>query len=195
MAERNERCDLCGRPAESLNPLVPEEFYPGVHLHLHCLNSAAGRAWTQARADADLLYARYLSLITLGYEIHCSACGSLERLSPKAISMGAGHWEANCRSCHRHRPLLNAYRSPAERDLCSALGRLAQDFKLGRSPAGVLMHVEHLSQEGDALLARESCTCGGDFSLAARPRCARCQEVLIDSPFHFTLNPAASATA
>lgn len=187
MSDPAERCDLCGGAGESANPLVPEEFYPGARLHLHCLNSAAGTRWMQARAEADPAYARYLALSTLGHEVRCSRCGSSERASPKATGMGAAHWEANCRSCHRYRPHLNAYRSAAERELCDTLGSLARAFRLNRNPTEALRRAEQLAEEGDTIPPAQACICGGRFSLAARPRCSGCQDVLLDSPFHITL--------
>src|SRR5690606_27443215 len=187
MRDSPDRCELCGGAAETQNPLVPDEFYPGVQLHLHCLNSAAGARWTRARAEADPLYARYLSLSAMGHHVECSACGSSERISPKAIGMGAGHWEVNCRSCHRHRPHLSAYRGPGERELYDTLCGLALEFRLSADPAGILARVEELAAGADSLFAGETCSCGGRFSVAARPRCSRCREVLFDSPFHFTL--------
>lgn len=192
MNDSPDRCDLCGRPAQPRDPLVPDEFYPGVHLHLHCLNSPVGKAWTQRRAEADPLYARYLMLITLGHEHECPACGSVERISPKAIGMGAADWEVSCDSCHRNRPLLNAYRSAAERELLQTLGTLARDFAKSPDPDPILAQVEQLALRHDSMLPPERCPCGGTFSLAARPRCSSCQAVLIDSPFHFTLPPPAS---
>jgi len=195
MHDSPDRCELCGGAAETQNPLVPDEFYPGVQLHLHCLNSAAGVSWTRMRADADPAYARYLSLITIGHQVACSACGSSERLSPKASGMGAGHWEASCRSCHRYRVHLNAYRGSVERELVETLCTLAREFRLGVDPAGTLDRVEQLAVEADPLLPDEACSCGGRFSLAARPRCSRCQEVLLDSPFHITLVASAPASA
>lgn len=190
-SEPDGRCELCGGSAGPLNPLVPQEFYPGVLLHLHCLNSPAGASWTQARADDDPAYARYLSLITLGQRIDCSACGSNERLSPKAIGMGAGHWESSCRACHRHRPHVNAYRSPLERELHEAIGKLAHEFRFTASPAEILNRVERLAIEADPLLPAGACTCGDRFSLAAHPRCSHCGEVLLESPFHVTITPTA----
>lgn len=190
-----DRCELCGGAAETQNPLVPYEFYPGVQLHLHCLNSPAGVSWTRERAEADPAYARYLSLITMGHEVACPACSSSERLSPKAIGMGAGHWEVNCRGCHRHRPLLSAYRGSRERELYDTLSGLALEFRLSANPAGILTRVEHLAIEADSLFAGETCSCGGRFSVAARPRCSRCNEVILDSPFHFTLVTSAPGSA
>jgi len=195
MHDSPDRCELCGGTAEAQNPLVPDEFYPGVQLHLHCLNSPAGVSWTRMRAQADPLYARYLSLITIGHQITCSACGSSERLSPKASGMGAGHWEASCRSCHRYRVLLNACRGSTERELVDALANLAREFRLGVDPAGPLDRVEQLAAEADPRLAEETCSCGDRFSLAARPRCSSCQEVLLDSPFHITLVASAPVSA
>lgn len=182
-----QRCELCGGIAEAQNPLVPDEFYPGVRLHLHCLNSPAGADWTRMRAEADPSYARYLSLITSGHQVACPSCGASERLSPKASGMGAGYWEANCRSCHRYRPLLDAYRGPMERESYETLCGLAREFRLGANAAGILARVEQLAVEVDSLLPEGTCSCGGQFSLAARPRCSRCREVLLDSPFHVTL--------
>lgn len=187
MHDSPDRCELCGGAAEPRNPLVPDEFYPGVQLHLHCLNSEAGVRWTRMRAEADPLYARYLSLITMGHQVTCSACGSSERLSPKATGMGAGHWEVSCRSCHRYRPLLSAYRSSMERELYDTLSSLAHEFRLSANSTDILARVDQLALEADSLLPEETCSCGGQFSLAARPRCSNCQEVLLDSPFHITL--------
>src|SRR5690606_14434108 len=158
-------------------------------------NSAAGVSWTRMRADADPAYARYLSLITIGHQVACSACGSSERLSPKASGMGAGHWEASCRSCHRYRVHLNAYRGVMERELVDTLGNLAREFRLGVNTAGILDRVEQLAVEADPLLSEETCSCGGRFSLAARPRCSSCQAVLLDSPFHITLASAPVSAA
>lgn len=187
MNDPSDRCDLCGRPAQPLDPLVPDEFYPDVRLHLHCLNSPAGKAWTERRADADPGYARYLMLITVGHEHECPACGSVERISPRAIGMSAANWEVPCDSCHRYRPLLNADRSPAERELIRTLRALARDFAKSPNPDPILARVEGLALRHDSLLPAERCVCGGTFSLAARPRCSSCQAVLVDSPFHFTL--------
>src|SRR5690606_17687630 len=147
------------------------------------------------RAEADPAYARYLSLITLGHQVACSACGSSERVSPKATGMGAGHWEASCRSCHRHRAQLNAYRGSTERELVDTLADLAREFRLGVDPAGILDRVERLAAEADRRLPDGTCSCGDRFSLAARPRCSSCQQVLLDSPFHITLVGPAPASA
>lgn len=184
MIAATDVCTLCGAGGEQQNPLVPDEYYADVRLHLHCLNSAEGRAWIGARSEADAGYARYWRLITVGQPVACASCGADERISPKGYGMGAGHWELNCTSCHRYRPLLSAYRSPEQRALLRRLQVLAQRFKLARDVPEVLRELEVLATQETAAGLAEECECGGTHSVAARPRCGTCAGVLIDSPFH-----------
>jgi len=183
-------CALCGEIGHRLNPLVPDEFHDGVHVHLHCLNSPEGRARDQAQREADPQYARYSMLITVGRVVSCTGCGAAGRLSPKGYGMGGGQWEVNCSGCHRHRSGLNASRSPAEAALVKRLQVLWQSFKLGEDVPGILDEVSEI--EGFDDLARsteqdERCGCGGTHSVAARPRCEHCRDVLLDSPFHVVI--------
>lgn len=178
---------MCGEDGQPLNPLVADEFYQGVSVHLHCLNSPAGRARHDAQCAADPQYARYSMLITVGLSVPCSSCGVAGRLSPKGYGMGAGHWAENCGSCHRHRSGLNAYRSPAEADLVRRLQLLCQQFKVGNDVGGVLEELAGLELPAPSAGPDEACACGGTYSLAAPPRCQQCSGVLLDSPFHVTL--------
>lgn len=49
MSASLDTCSLCGAGAEVTNPLVQDDFYDDVRIHLHCLNSQAGREWQAER--------------------------------------------------------------------------------------------------------------------------------------------------
>lgn len=182
-------CTLCGRPPEQADPLVPDEFYDDVAIHLHCLNGEPGLEWRRARAAADPAYARYLALTTMGLEQHCPACDTPQVLSPKAAGMGAGHWELCCDTCAACRPLLNGYR-PGERELVMELSRRAFTFRKGRDPEVELRAVAKLDVPETVPRAQLACECGGTFRIDALPRCTSCRAVVLESPFHFTLRAA-----
>lgn len=184
MSASLDACGLCGAGAEVTNPLVQDDFYDDVRIHLHCLNSQAGREWQAERSAADPRYGRYLSLITVARPVECPSCGTADRISPKAFGMGAGQWEANCTSCHGHTVLVNGYRSATERDLLRRLQTSAHRFNLGRDVDGMEQELTALAEEAVAAGLSQPCECGGTHRLDAPPRCRECANVLLDSPFH-----------
>ncbi len=184
-----DSCALCGGAAEHADPLVDDIFYEGVRMHLHCINSDAGREWTRRKAETDPEFARHLELSTVGGRRECAGCGALERTSPKAYGMGAGTWEMNCTSCHRSRPLLSAYGSPERRDLVLRIQQLGLEFRRSAAVPALLDQMQALADRHDGDLAPDPCECGGRYSLAAFPRCSRCATPLLESPFNIAVGP------
>lgn len=191
MSENQRTCTICGTGGEAMNPLVQDEFYDDVRIHLHCLNGPAGRAWQAERAAADPRYARYQTLITVARPVECPSCGVPNRISPKAFGMGAGHWEATCTSCHRHATIIDGYRSAEEGALLRRLQALAHHFRLGRELDSVEAELDAIVSEADRASLPRPCECGGSHRLEARPRCRHCAGVLLDSAFHVTLTSSA----
>jgi hypothetical protein len=169
MYRMTDLCSLCGAVGEQRDPLIADEFYLDIQMHLHCLNSAAGVEWRRVRAEADPGYARYLSLTTVGLPISCPTCATTALVSPKAYGMGAGLWEANCTGCHRSRQLLSAYRA-FDRPSLERLALLAQRFNFGENSADVVRDTVSLASEYDAIVLPSRCECGSSFSIAAPPR-------------------------
>lgn len=56
--EPGDTCFVCGGPPATDNPAIPEEFYPGLWCHFHCLNAPGGTTWREQRMQADPGYAR-----------------------------------------------------------------------------------------------------------------------------------------
>jgi hypothetical protein len=183
-------CALCGEVGSSTNPLVPDLFYEQLQMHLHCINSEDGRAWTQRQEASDPAFARYLDIATVGRAHRCAGCGSAERTAPKAYGMGAGIWEMNCTGCHRSRPALSVYHSAERRELVMRIQLLERDFRRGVRVDATLEQITALAAEHDQVLAPEPCACGGAFSLAASPRCSRCGTQLVQSPFNVSCGPS-----
>ena len=62
--------------------------------------------------------------------------------------------------------------------------RVEQDFIRGRGLDDIDRRVAGIAQAYDHLINAQQCSCGGRFSLSAKPRCPRCDAVAFDSYFH-----------
>jgi hypothetical protein len=192
MTAEVRRCVICGG-AEQPGNLLSEDGVDGDALiHLHCYNSPAAREWRAQRCRVDPMYARSMRLMTLREPVACEHCGVALNLLPKAIGMGAGSWEVTCIQCPRPGPAsLSAYGEA--REYFAQLANVRHDFILGRNLDDVDRRVAELAMKADhlvnGLVCGSRCPCGGQFSIAAKPRCPHCGEVAFDSYFHLVDNP------
>jgi hypothetical protein len=181
----DERCYAClGAPRDD-DPSIVDEYLPDAWCHLRCLNSTVAKAWREERRRHDPGYARYWRMSSVGRAIQCDSCGSECVVSAKARGMDAGGWEACCTACHRISG-LNGYTHRAEYDRLRAA---EHRFLLGPLDDSWREAVRAVADAADRWLAEQRCPCGGDFSVAAPPRCPTCGHVLFDSYFHFAFPP------
>lgn len=182
-------CAICGLPeVNRRNPLVEGGFYEDTFWHHGCNNSPAGRAWQEQRCAADPTYQRYLDLITQRLPVTCPHCGAAMELWPKGRGMGGDAWDVNCTACHRTgRKSLSAYGSSS--DGYKAITTVGEDFVHSRHLDQTDNRVREIALAYDHYVDAEPCPCGGRFSLAAKVRCLRCDQVLIDSYFHWAVEP------
>jgi len=143
-------------------------------------------AWRERRAADDQGFARWTRLSTIGLPVTCPVCSRTSAVSAEARGMGAGNWEACCRSCCRI-TTLNGY---THERAYEALRRAEERFLLVGSDGAWREEVARVADEADRYLARERCACGDRFSLAAKPSCPHCRAVLLDSYFHYAYEPA-----
>ena len=178
-----KKCIICGSSDDTkMNPLNPESgFYPDCFVHSQCLMTQQYRDWMEKRKSENWQYRRYWDMITVALPVECPQCHQQVGLFPKAVGMGAGNWEINCSNCH----------NVASRGLCgytnqrvySKLEELREDYMMGRLNL-INAEIHKLATQYDSQLPEKKCSCGGRFSLAAKPRCIYCDAVLIDSFFH-----------
>lgn len=168
---------------EPSNPLHQEStLRPNVFVHSQCLNEPAYSNWVAEQRARDPEYARYWDMMTYGLPHKCLGCGATLNLAPKAVGMGAGGWDVCCDACPR--VLRNGISAYAHPEVFARLEAAREKFLIGRNIAGLKEELLALSAECDPLLKTGICTCGGQFSLAAPPRCPQCHAVAIDSCFH-----------
>lgn len=148
--------------------------------------SADYQRWVGQQMESSQRYRRYSELISVARPIECPSCSLGQAISPKAFGMGAGGWEVNCVSCHRvSSQLLSAYSKHTRRTyhrleaLCT---EFLGEFELDR----ITPLIRAIAAKKDRAWAEQPCECGGRFSLAAMPRCIRCQEVVELTYFHVT---------
>jgi hypothetical protein len=176
----NERCYACGNPPRDGDFPVMFDYYPGVWCHGTCLNSPEGRSWLEQQRKSDPGFDRFMLLQTVGLRTMCPACGKECFLSAKARGMAAGTWLACCLSCS-NTTVLDGYVHPREYD---ALMAVEKEFLLAAN-APWQVQVARLASAADMKLDSRRCSCGGSFSVAAKPRCPHCRHILLDSCFHF----------
>jgi ribosomal protein L37AE/L43A len=178
-----QRCIICGTTGQANVPLVPQGLDDDVWMCLTCLNSPEGSAWRQARRAADPAYDRFWLLSTVSLHAECPECRQPLYVSAKARGMASAVWDVPCTHCHRRRPQPMYAFGPTE-PAFDALQRVEYDFIRSRRLDETEQRVREIAQAYDPLLNAHPCTCGGRFSLAAKPRCPRCNAVAFDSFFH-----------
>lgn len=131
-----------------------------------------------------------MRLISLGGPRQCLVCGLEMRLRMKATGMGAGTWEVCCVSCHRVALYGLSVVDPEQAQGYQAVEALEGDYLRDRiSDEGLEESIHRLAEAYDGVIRPVRCKCGGHFSVAAKPRCARCASVLLDTYFYYAWRP------
>jgi hypothetical protein len=129
---------------------------------------------------------RYRALMTMGIQVTCPKCGFVETdICPKATGWSPYVWEMNCLSCYRFN--ANAYNAhkPQHRVIHDELRNRFEDFLEEKNLGQLDTQMNELAARFDALMDNPRCECGGIFSIAAKPRCKQCNEIIFDSYFHY----------
>jgi hypothetical protein len=178
----SRRCVICGAAASD-DVFAKEGFYKDTWIHLRCLNSSAAREWRRAREASDPRYRRYLRLVTIGLQVACDACGSRDNyIYPKATGFSPA-FEVSCDRCGAVQDEgLDRRFFP---EAIASFLELRDAFVKDTMPPEFDERVGRLARENDHFINPSRCTCGGHFSLAAKPRCRRCRAVILDSYFHY----------
>ena len=127
-------------------------------------------------------------LTTMGQAVTCPHCGQVSYIYPKGTGYQPYLWEVNCEKCHLFKIGLHAYR-PDHRDAVEELQTLMDSF-LDQGPIdSTMQRIKELADKIDPILEHTICQCGGRLSVRAKPRCLHCDEVVLDSVFHYVDEP------
>ena len=182
------RCAVCGTLDTKQNPLIHE--CGDKYLCLNDYNSKKGNRWRERRRRDDPAYDRYRRLVSLGGPRQGPVCGLGMQLRPKARGMGAGTWEVCCVSCHRVSISGLSVARAEQAQGYQAVEALEGDYLRGRiNDEGLEEAIHRLAGEDDGVILPARCECGGHYSVAAKPRCARCASVLLDTYFYYAWRP------
>ncbi len=176
------RCILCGGTG-SQGTLAKEGFYADTWIHLSCWPSEAAREWRKAREASDPRYRRFRRLMTPGLQTTCDACGYRDNyIYPKATGFIPG-FEVSCDRCGavQNQGLHPGFFPNAIASFLELRDAFVEDV----APPDLDEKVGTLAREYDQFINPSGCTCGGHFSLGAKPRCGRCRAVILDSYFHY----------
>jgi hypothetical protein len=176
-----ERCYACGNRLQEGDAAQALDYYTGVWCHDTCLNSPQGIAWREHKRKSDPGFDRFWRLQAVGLRTTCPSCGKDCLIAAKARGMAAGDWQTCCSRCSNI-TTLNGYVYSQDYE---ALMAAEKEFLRDGKSTGWQIQVENLALTVDRKLTERRCSCGGRFSVAAKPRCPHCHEVLLDSCFHF----------
>ena len=162
--------------------MIQDSFYPDVWIHLKCLNSDKAKQWREKRRSEDSEYNRYIELVSDAALTKYSHCGHDNILCVKAVQP---IWEMNCYQCHRVN--LNGLSPYIEDDrrLYIELYNMRELYLHNSSEPAITKiqaTMEALASEYDNY---GKCQCGGIYSILAEPRCTICNEIVLDSYFHY----------
>ena len=187
-------CTICGNSEESeRNRLQADEVNPKIFIHWQCLLSPEYQNWVKSQRKKEPIYDRYWDMMTVGKPTICKQCDESQRTSPKAVGMAAGSWELHCTRCHRLTPnALNGYKDIAT---YQKLTQLREDFLRSHDLESITEAITSLADDLETVSSSENCRCGGCFSIKAKPRCVKCDEILVDSYFHISFKPGVPVDA
>ncbi len=176
--QSSNRCLNCHSQGSTTNSLIPEGFYEDLYISHNCWASEEIRQWRSTKEQTDSRYRSYWDLLTAGFKLNCPRCSQETNRRPKFIGHSP-NWEMCCTECAEidHNSV-----SPYEYDL-SPWHELWERFMRGELD---------LEEEWESLLRLEAqsnipkrrCSCGGVYSMLAKPRCQGCNAVVFDSIFH-----------
>ena len=162
--------------------MIVDGFCSDIYIHINCLNSKEGKRWREDRAKSDELYRGYLELITHGREVNCPACRTRCKLYSKSRDVGYV-WELCCDQCGEvSLNGLSAYTSEDDVHLLEELKSLEASYFRTKDEA-IQVRMEAISALRGTF---GRCACGGQFVIAAYPRCSNCFTPLLDSYFHYS---------
>jgi len=128
---------------------------------------------------------RYRELMTMGIQATCQKCGHVEtHICPKATGWSPSVWEMNCVACYRVNLAFDAYR-PEHKSVTRQLREAFDDFLTASKLDELDARINELARCFDPLIENRECECGAVFSIAAKPRCKQCGEIIFDSYFHY----------
>lgn len=162
--------------------MFQDSFYPDVLIHLKCLSSDKAKQWREKRRSEDSEYNRYITLVSDAVVTQCNYCGHENTLCVKAVQP---IWEMNCNQCHRvNLNALNPYIED-DRSLYTELQNMRELFLHDSSKSAITKvqtTMEFLASQYDNY---GKCKYGGTYSISAEPRCAQCNEIILNSYFHY----------
>jgi hypothetical protein len=181
-------CIACGGWEHSDDPLCADRFDDEELIHFRCYNSAAAVAWREQRRAEEPAYDRYLWLKTHRQPVRCPHCSAMLDMSPRVTGMMGSMLPVNCTRCHRATTSRFSFDRPGEA-IWRRIEVIRGDFVRSRHLDRIEECLRQVAREYDRFVDPFPCKCGGRFSLAAKPRCPRCEHVVFDSYFHVVDEP------
>lgn len=173
-----KKCHFCGCEDSANDRLMEEGYYDDVYLCMDCWMSEEVNSWRKQKEAEDAGYRRYMELITANFEISCPQCNTVTYRDPKFIGHSAS-WELCCTECANvdyQGVSPYKYDLSAWQDAYTAYMKGHYDLKA---------RWQELEAMEKALgLPVKKCSCGGEFSMLAMPRCRQCGSVVMESVFH-----------
>jgi hypothetical protein len=187
-------CAICGNSEESeRNRLEAHEVNPKLFIHWQCYTLPEYQDWVKSQRTEDPVCDRYWEMMTVGKLTRCRQCNEHQAISPKAVGMDAGSWELHCTKCHRRtQKSLSGYTDKAT---YQQLTKLREDFLRSHDLESITEVITALADAIETESSPQNCRCGGRFSIRAKPRCVKCDEILIDSYFHISFKPGVPVDA
>jgi hypothetical protein len=127
---------------------------------------------------------REKDLLVFGKPVLCPVCKKTSYLYPKAVGYQPYIWEVNCGSCHVFDLGINAC-NPGHEQLHNSLSKLRERYFNGETSAVFVEDIKELARVYDQTLKNRVCVCGGNFSIAANPKCIHCDVDIFNSYFHY----------
>jgi hypothetical protein len=182
-------CAACGGWEHPDDPLCVDRFDDDEELiHFRCYNSARAVAWREERRAEDPTYDRYLRLTTPREPVHCPHCSAMLEMSSRVVGMMGSMLPVNCTKCHRATTRAFSFGEPGEA-IWAWIDAIRADFVRARHLDSIDERLREVAREYNRFVDPFPCKCGGQFSLAAKPRCPRCEHVAFDTYFHVIDDP------
>ena len=183
-------CFVCGGTDESeLHAESP--IYPDVYVHSSCCDTETAVSWCRAREQEDPRYKRYRISHSIEVEVICGTCQTRHWLHSRSVGMAAGNWPTHCTQCYRLGKTFSEFDPQTREYVGGRLDQLEWQFYFEGLTPEIEAAMQAFAAQYDKHTNPQPCLCGGQFSIAAKPRCKHCSQVLYDTYFNFAVPPRA----